>query len=101
MFKGHLKNIFKLIIILFVLLGAIEIACHHAHALGDTSHHEETCELCAVYESLSKGITHTPAIPIALCICIAISVVVAFQSQQRNSFDLSLLHPGLDPPSFT
>lgn len=101
MIKPDFKKLFKILIVLSVLFGTAGLFFHHHHAIGDTNHHENACELCINYQSFSNGITHTPVIPVAILFVI-VATLVKFQSSQKFiSLDLLLVHSGLDPPVIT
>jgi len=87
----------KLLLALAVVLGIVGLAFHSSHALGDKNHHEDTCRVCAVYHTVSHGVASAPVVPVALYVVVLL-LFVGFHSQRLNSFDLSLIHSGLDPP---
>lgn len=99
--KPDFKNLFKILIVLSVLCGTACLFFHHYHAIGDKHHHEDACELCINYQSFSNGITHTPAITVAILLVVVATLVKFHTSQIFISLNLLLVHPGLDPPVIT
>lgn len=93
-----IKNLFKFLVVLGVLLGTAASVFHHTHALSDAAHHEETCGLCEAYQSLSGG-----SVPLPLLAFLGFIILIASSHAFRpyrhfTSLDLSLINPGLDPP---
>ena len=98
--KANLRKIFKFLIALSVVFATVGVVFHHSHAQTDKNHHEDTCEICAVYQVLSSGVVPTQVIPLLVLVFILIPRVNAI-IPQLHSTDLSFTHSGLDPPTYS
>gem|GEM_PF-6171437 len=100
-FTHRFLKIFILCLLLSGFAGAIvhhtHAFFHHAHALGDVSHSEASCNFCVTYQAIAGGIVPTGAI-LAVALVLVIRLVCVHYNRISLPSRHFVLHSALDPP---
>ena len=94
------KQIFGIFFVLLTLSGIFAATLHHDIYEHSTSHQEEDCSLCSVAQSVQTGFVIKVClllVVLALIVKTNIKLEIVYKSYD-NGIDLTLEHPGLDPP---
>lgn len=95
--KGWIKNLVKLFLVVSIVIGTTGAILHASESVSDLAHHQTSCELCAVYQTLSSGLT---VVPILIALVLAIAAVRALRIGQQELAGIEILAVSfcVDPP---
>lgn len=95
--KGWIKSLVKFLFVVSMVVGTSGIIVHASESASDIAHHHSPCQVCAVYQTFSNGLT---ALPVLVALVLAVAMVCAHRlgEQELTGMDLLTVSFGLDPP---